>query len=852
MKPTLQPARVPLGKVKPDGSVEITRAWYQYFNENTDTSTASQVQIEQIQNDLLYASKSASFFSRSTAQLASAAGFIPDEVTSIRVQCNAAGFDGGAATYSRVTSTTLNDYGFSDETAALLAFSDGAGGYWMLDEPAPKLAMIGCFPQALGVDPSITEDDSCTAHINALAEYLYHVQDGGVIGYDNGNYYLHETPTLYPGVGISGPPVLAREARALDELSTVSEVNWVPGLVLGDGVSIEARDNFTAPVLCVKRAGITIHTDLEGALDLQQSFSGTGVTKRPSGSGINYTARNVTIGQFVAYGFAWGLDAYKMHGIRVGDAYGDCTTLVIVRDSGETGVIGESGIVKRKPALTNNDAIVPQTVAVVGLFDSGGQVGLTLDEDVEALGLETNARVGNNKLPTAINNNRYTVTVLSPTTIQLEGTTWDPAYSTFTLTDRSTISFQPHCSSAVTAFYDAGGYIGVQCALPFPFRVGHLALLGANDLACSGMHNVLTVVSDTDFVLDKAWDAGLATTDVTTCEFGAMPNARYHSEVISYWGTNEGYGAAAVNSDGIRINFANKGGSGYYCDAASAHIDGSNEGPQVGELDYGPTDTTGIRITQPRTRFTGDFKSCGLGIDIDLEGADDAVTGMGIQATDGGRASLRLRKGQATLMGFRVKGLGRILLDDIAGLDILNGNVTPTSFAGNAAVDIRRTATRWRESADWSVVNQIAGSWRFYAWDSSGTAVEVFTAADDGVTFNVPVALPPMIFESTGATAGGGAVTMTDATNGAQVILTANTAAILLDATTVENGFRFTVRTYRPAGDWTIPTTTWGTGVVLRFNRGAAHTKLLDKGEATFTVEDVGGTRYLTVRGDTA
>lgn len=807
---------------------------------------------EAVDGALLAAQMTGSFYSRDAALTAAAAGEIPTSVLAIITHCHTTAQDGGGARYARVSSAQMLTYGLSTSALSAVAFQDASGDWWLLDEPAPRLAMVGCDFQPLGVDPIITEDYCCADYSDALADYLFRVRDGGVIGYDNGNYYFHRTPTLYPGVGISGPPVLAREARALDELSTVSEVNWVPGLVLGDGVSIEVRDNFTAPVLCVKRAGITIHTDLEGALDLQQSYTGTGVTKKPSGGGNNYTARNVTIGQFVAYGFAWGLDAYKMHGIRVGDAYGDCTTLVIVRDSGETGVIGESGIVKRKPALTNNDAIVPQTVAVVGLFDSGGQVGLTLDEDVEALGLETNARVGNNKLPTAINNNRYTVTVLSPTTIQLEGTTWDPAYSTFTLTDRSTISFQPHCSSSVTAFYDAGGYIGVQCALPFPFRVGHLALLGANDLACSGMHNVLTVVSDTDFVLDKAWDAGLATTDVTTCEFGAMPNARYHSSVIPYWGTNEGYGAAAVNSDGIRINFANKGGSGFYCDAASAHISGSNEGPQVGELDYGPTDTTGARFTQPRTRFTGDFKSCGLGIDIDLEGADDAVTGYGIQATDGGRGSLRLRKGQATLMGFRVKGPGRILLDDIAGLDILNGNVTPASFAGNAAVDIRRTATRWRESADWSVVNQIAGSWRFYAWDSSGTAVEVFTAADDGVTFNVPVALPPMIFESTGATAGGGAVTITDAENGAQVILTTNTATVLLDATTVRNGTRFIVRAYRPAGDWTIPTTTWGTGVVLRFNRGAAHTKLLDKGEATFTVEDVGGTRYLTVRGDTA
>lgn len=773
-----------------------------------------------------------------------AAGSIPSSIKRIASGCWSAAGDGGAANYARVTSTALNAYALSSTTKALVAFADASGDWWLLDERAPTLNMIGCIGQTLGVVPSLTSADDCAPAITALVEYLSKVYKGGVVGYGNRNYYLHTEPEFLAGVGISGPPVLAREARALDELETVHGIHYVPGLILGPGVTLRVAEGFTAPVLCYKSSDIIVHTTLEGALDMQLALRGTGLTRK-NGS----TGRNITIGQLVCHGFAFGVDANNMHGLRIGDIYGDCITLAMARNSGETVTIGEGGLMKRKPALTVNDAIVAQTVVVTGLFNSGGYVGVTVDEDVVALGLVTNARCGNSGLPPAIVNQRFTVTILSATTVRLEGAVWDSGYSSWVLNDRSSISFQPQCSSSITAFYDAGGKIGVRCSLPFPFKVGHYALLGANDLAVSGMHTVLTVVSTTDFVLNKSWDAALLSTNLAKCEFGAMPNARYHSSVISYWGTNEGYGGAAVNCDGIRVNFANKGGSGFFCDAASAHISGSNEGPQQGELDYGPTDTTGLKITQPRVRFTGDFKSTGLAIDIDLESASDVVYGYGIQATDRGRASLRVRNGRAVLTSFVTKGLGRILLDNIAGLTILDGNVLPSQLAGNAASDIRKTTLNWRVG---DVVHHISATDSAWAWDAAGAAVNIASTSSSSAAYLVPLSAPRKVFTATGALAGGGAASLTATDNGCEVRITTNLGAILLDATTVSDGFRFVVRNYRPGGDWTIPTTGWGSGVVLRFNLAATHTLLKASGEATFTVEDIGATRYLTVRGDTA
>lgn len=779
-----------------------------------------------------------------------AAGAIPGGVTRVSSGCWSTPGDDGGDNYSRVSSATLNAYGLSSATKALVAFQDQSGDWWLLDNRSPRLASVGCIGQALGSSPILTAEYDSAPAITALSEFLFKVYGGGVMSYGMRNYYLHTKPTFQRGVGISGPPVLAREARPLDELETVADVDWLPGLVLGTGVQIEVLDNFTSASLCLKRAGILVHHDLAGALDEQVSFAGTGLTKKTGASG-----RNVTIGQFVAYGFAFGIDGDRLHGIRVGEAYGDCATLAMVRDCGETGVIGEAGLCKRKPATTNNNAIILRSVAVTAMFNSGGYVGLTLAEDVAAMGFTTHQRCGNNSLPPAIVNKRHTVTVLSPTSVRLEGAAWDAGYASFALDGRSKIAFQPGCSSSVASFYNAGGKVGVRSTLPFPFRVGHLALLGANDLAASGMAPVLTVVSDTDFVLEEAWDPALLTTNLAGCEFGAMPNARYHPNVVPYWGSNQGFGAASVNSDGIRINFANKGGSGFYCDSSSAHIHGANEGPQPGENDYGPTDTIGLLITKTRDRFTGDFKSCGTGVKIALQAPTDHVYGYGIQSTDAGRCSLDLSIGSATLESFYTKGLGRIKLSNISGLDILEGNVQPSNLAGNAVGDILKTGLRWRVD---TTVHQAAATWAWWAYNAAGEAVNVCNMSSSGVSFPVPISAPRRGLTSTGATPPGGAASVTAADNNCDIILTTNTAAIAFDATTVSDRFRFTVRNYRPGGDWTIPATAgyWGAGVVLRYSRGAVHTKLLDKGEATFTVEDitVSGitTRYLTVRGDTA
>lgn len=763
-------------------------------------------------------------------------GNISPDITTIVSGYHTTPGDGGGISYRRCNPITFASYMLTDATAQLVSFPDANGDYWIINSDRINLAAVGCFGQQLGAVPVITADVSCTSYLMAISEFLAktrpNVLSKGIIEYGAANYYCHTSPTLDDGVGLTAAKPAGREAVTPADIDAVSDVNYLPGLVLNSTAPLKVGTNFYSDFIVVKRAGIAQHTNLVGALDAQLAFAGTGITKK-----LGF-ARNVTIKNFVAYGFAFGIDGWKMHGCRIGDSYGDCLTLVMVRDLGDTAVIGP--LVKRRPSLTNNAAIASRTVQVLSIFNSGGFLGLNLAEDVIAQGLTTGQKVGNNKLPLPIVNKRFTATVVNATTVVFNDVPWDSAYASFTLTSMSSISWQPGCSTAVTAIYNSGGKVGIRTSLSMPFKVGHYAIYGNNGSALDGMYKIQTVVSTTDFVLDFTWDASLSSVSLPFVELTAMPNARYHPSVISYWGTNQAYGAAAVNSDGVRCEFANKGGSGFYADCASAHIEGANEGPQTGELDVGPTDTIGLHVTQPRIRATGDFKSTGIAVHVDMSVPTDVFYGYGIQASDGGRASLKVSKGRAVISGLRLKGLGRIILNGTSGVDILEGDAAPSNFAGNTLTDLQYVASRWRDGI---TVNEIAGIWQKSVWDAAGNELVIARYSTDGFYGR------GQAYTSTGGT-GSNVVTLTKFMHDCDIELVTNTATISFDATTVPDGFKFTVRNHRPAGDWTIPTS-FGTNVVTQYALGAVHTKLKALGWATFVVRDVSGTRYVFIRGDT-
>lgn len=765
-------------------------------------------------------------------------GRFTSDVVSIKTAFHTTPGDNGGASYIRISVSEFASYMFSPTTETLISFYDASGDVWILNERSPELAMVGCFGQPLGQIPIATSEYDCTTALLALAEYGVKRFGAVVVRYGNNNYYFDSDVNMPDFAGISGPSTQGNAALAVPDLEAVGGVNWIPGLVLRSGKTLKIGDNFYSDFLAVKRAGIVIHTDAKGALDAQLAYVGIGVTKTQGGS-----SRNVKIKNFVAYGFAFGMDAYKMHGLRLGDVFGDCTTLVMVRSSGETVYINSY---KRKPILTNNAAVEARTVQVTALYNYNGQLALTLAEDVIADGLTTGQRLGNQKLPDAINSLRRTALVLDATHVVLQGIPWDSAYSTFPLNDKSSITWQAGCSSGVVSFYNANGKVGVNTIAELPFVPGHQALLLCDGLPQKGMKTVLTRVSATNFILDVAWNDGLNTANLIECELTAMPNNRTHNSIVSYWNTNEGFAIAAIDSDGIRVGFANKGGSGFYCNSGSVHLVGSNEGGSTGETDLNDPNSRGLVVRQPRVVATGAWKSTGTAYHVDMENHGDVTYAYGMQLTDNGSCSLRLTRGRAVLSGVTTKGPGRVILDDptdvmMSRLTILHGDITPDNVIGTPANKLR-SSFRWDSGTD-GTVNQIAGRWVMWAWNpTTGVPTEVLTIDYTGLYAK------PKTFSIAN-----GALTITKYHHDSEIDLTGVGNGISIDATTLDPGFKFRVRNHRTS-DWNWPTSV-GAGVVIEVSLQQPHTKIARYGMAEFTVMDIpiNGvmTRHLLIRGDT-
>lgn len=825
MKPTLQEARIPLGDVGADGRVYITRAWLRYFIENTDVSVDAQQKLELV-------IRSGSFYSRDVAEYAASKGYIPDGVASIAINCRTSGMDGGQALYSKVSADTLTGYGLSARTQALVAFRDKSGSYWMLDEAEPSPEKIGGLGTALGTDPGATADDM-GVYFNALYEYLEAVKGGGMVRYGWRNYYCATSVTLPDGCGIVGPETQGRDPRgSASGEDSIEGIYRMPGPVLGAGVSWLYNNNPTFKNCTFKRQGLTIFTDLAGALDFQVSgFSGTAIASATSKS-----VRGVTVRGLNLYGFQFGFDATKTPGAWLYDIYGDCTTLVKLKDSGETIWLMP---VKRKPSLTTIDAIRPTTAKVTAVFNSGGLMGCTLDTDITGL-LGTGERINTNKFPDPYDSVRSTVTVLGPTSVQLDSI----PYTAFSPVAKTYIAWQPGCASGVTAFYNAGGKVGVRTILSMPFQPNHYAILQCATTSTVGFWKVYSRVSAQDFVLDLAWDAGLAGETLSACELTAFPGHRVHPTVQADWGSSEGYGVAVVNCDGVHLDVALKGGSGLYCNCAPSFVAMTNEGAGVGEVGVNVPTTVGLDISEPRNAILGGaLKSTATALRINMARRNDNVAVFGTELVDNGRACVELITGGASLFHASARGSGRSIFTNIDYFLSVQGEIRPSNIVSTVATaDKRRTHWQYADTETWT---ELHATYSLQAWNSSGSIVTIGTGTSDSWVWSVPVTSTPKVYNDIGG------LTLAYPTHHqAVVILRPLGSGITLDATTVSNGFTITLIN-KNGSDYTLPTS-WGTGVVAEYALGAAHTKLKDKGRLTLTVADVNTTRYVFLHGDTA
>ena len=824
MKPTIVEARIPLVDVGADGHGRITRPWMQYFLENTAVS-------KEAQEKLAIVAKSGSFYSRQAAQTLAAAGLIDQGIQSIAVNVYSGAFDTGGAVYSRVTADQLADYGLSDSTIDLVAFADKYGDFWLLDAEQPTPEMVGGFGSPMGTDPSASAEDMAP-YFNALFDYLELVKGGGSVGIGWRQYYCATDLLMTDGSGIVGVETQGRDPRgSASGGDSIDGVYEMPGLVLSAAASVKYLNNCKIRSITIKRAGMVVYTDLLGALNFQRDgFRGTAIQ-----SGSSRATRGVTIENVNLYGFAYGLYARKSPGIWTSGVYGDCTTLTMLHESGETTWMLKQ---KRKPSLTTTDAIRTQSINVTSVFDSGGFMGCVLAESITGL-LQDGERVGNQDFPDPYNSVRSGVTVLGATSIRLNSI----PYTAFTPGEKTRISWQPGCASDVVGFYDASGKVGVQTTLELPFEAGHRALLGCATTSTRGLWKILTRVSSTDFVLDVAWDAGLSGETLSECELAAMTNIRRHVDVVSYWGSDQGFGVAAVKCDGVIIDAATKGASGAYLECSPTFISLLNEGGTVGELDINDPDSVGCVVTEPRNALFGcNLKSTATALKVLMPKRKDNLPVFGGEFVDNGRASIELEGGGVSLFHPATRGEGRTILADIDYFLSIQGELRPEKITSSLAADIRRSHWLYAEQEDWY---QLHATHNLQAWDASGAVVDIATGTSDAWEWFIPVTSTPKAYSDVPA------VTLAYPTHHlAEIVLVSLGAGFSLDATTVPDGFTAYIKNQK-GSDFTLPTS-WGTGVVAEYALGAVHTKLKSKGWLTLTVRDVGATRYVFLRGDTA
>lgn len=771
-----------------------------------------------------------------------AADRIPRTAQSFRSEYRATPGDDGGARYRRVTAAQLAAYGMATMTLAMVAFPDGTSGdYWMLDEPEPHVAMVGAFGAPIGADPSPTSENDQAVKIMALLEYLRAVHGGGVARYGYRLYYCHSDLVMPIATGLQGPANQGRDAVGSIYDEAVAGVLSQPALVMRSGVaSLRYQDEPFLQDVTVRRHGITAHTDLAGALDAQIAFTGYGVQKVAGGG----SARGANVRNLNLLGFAYGADFYKTPGIRASNIYGDALCLIQMRSSGQTAYVDEC---KRKSMLTANASIQWQGVAATALFNSGGYVGVTLASDVTALGgssLTTGQVVGNQGMPSAFASVRRAVTVLSATSIRLEGQVWDAAYSSADMSEAS-IAWQPGCSSAVTSLYNAGGKVGVLTSISMPFQPNHQLILEAPGNAAHVWTSVQTRVSATEFVLAVDWNSGLGSIDLSTVFLTAMPGVRAMPDTNNLWGTREGFAFVIDDCDDIYFSGSNKGGAGIWINGTGRFVF-SGENGAVGELDQRVPDFRGVVTMRPRTEVAANSKSVGTGVHVNMSRANHRQLLRGCEATDGGTAALRQDYGSLTNIEMAVRGvvaIPRTIVNNITDQLNINGGLRPEglSTATSSVASIRRT--HWMH-ADGEQRRDVSTSYRLQGWTSGGALADVLTASVDGVRLYAPFTSYPLVYRVSV-----GALALTNAQHGAHIMLDGTGNGISLDASAVVDGFMVTIVNLRGA-NWSWPAFTGGT-VQLIGSYAGTPTKVLNNGEMVLRVRaDGGGNRKILLRGD--
>lgn len=696
---------------------------------------------------------------------AAANGQIPSAVKLVNTEGYASAGDDGGAKYVRVAEGITSALGLTSLQLSYLAAPDADGSWWLLDDPVPHFHQGGALGDPVGADPTTP----CGEKINALLAFVA-ARDGGrtpaVLRSGHRNYRCEVNITFPRWGGIIGP---ANTGRAYVAPSTnfegIDALAYQPGLVFDDNRNMRFQDGLYLESVCWRRAGLAVHTTLEGALDAQINFFKYNGLQKIGGGG---NARSVTVRNCAAYGWAFGANMNKVPGAHVDGLYGDCNTLLLATSSGESCWFSR---IERKPILTQNPvAQAPHILNPSSLSDDGGRLRVNTIEDPIAEGLTDGQRIASDRLPSPYSGLRRTVTNVTTGGFTFEDTVWDPAYSSTSLVGMD-FTFAPHTGSGIVSFADDGGFVRVVTRIDFPFKVGHLSLLRTSVPAVEGLWLVKTVHATDDFTLDVPWDAGLLSANLAISELAAMPTARRHSSVVSNWGTTEGFAVGIDDVDGAYIQGRSKGGSGVFTNSVAAKVHwGSNEGGTIGPIDVEDATTRGLVVRKPRSSVWGTpWKSTGTGLQVDMVSRSDFFTAAAIEMTQNGRASYEQIGGAVTMINASTRNsAARILLRDIGYLFHLTGELPFESVLGNAVDDIERT--HWDGPAGLNGTTNpktrrlVSNSFRFDT-NQGGTASSLLAMTPTAATFGVPVSAPnivaPVVLTGTATTSTSIALTTT-------------------------------------------------------------------------------------------
>jgi hypothetical protein len=221
---------------------------------------------------------------------------------------------------------------------------------------------------------------------------------------------------LRPNVTLHGAPQIGGQRASADYSTTRF------ALLLDPAGSIRMRRNAGLAGLALLRQGLGTVTTLRQALSEVAAFAGTAIR---IGDALGNTGTDARVERAVILGFGTAIEAILSQRVSISDIMADCTNGIVMRESYDVSRIRD---VHFWPFVTGNlDNISLVTFAVAAVVNAGGLVRVTT---ASPHGLVSGDVVYVTDVGgVAAANGKWTVGVVSPTQLDLAGSSFSGSYT---------------------------------------------------------------------------------------------------------------------------------------------------------------------------------------------------------------------------------------------------------------------------------------------------------------------------------------------------------------------------------------------------------------------------------------